>query len=111
MHAYLQGFVGQDVGQQMRLMPDLIVCFALLWESLELRTQMLYFSAAQAPVDALLRDFANPRASDNYLPFVRNKDWYDGHSWASGVVPFAAGKNQVSTLALCRHLARTILLM
>lgn len=49
----------------------------------------------QAPLDAVLRDFANPRANDKYLPFVRNKDWYDGHSWASGVVPFAAGKNQV----------------
>ncbi len=70
---------------------------------------MLYFHAAQAPLDALLRDFANPRANDDYLPFVRNKDWYDGHSWASGVVPFAAGKNQVYPLALCRHIARTVL--
>mmetsp|Transcript_1217 Transcript_1217/g.3601 ORF Transcript_1217/g.3601 Transcript_1217/m.3601 type:complete len:720 (+) Transcript_1217:142-2301(+) len=61
------------------------------------RKDKAWLSANTAPLDALLRDFANPRSNDKYLPYVRNKDWYDGHSWASGVVPFAAGKNQESS--------------
>lgn len=56
-----------------------------------------WLSAKQAPLDALLRDFANPLSNDTFLPFARNKDWFDGHSWASGVTPFAAGKNQESS--------------
>ena len=32
---------------------------------------------------------------DAFFPFARNKDWYEGHSWAAGVVPFGAGRNQV----------------
>jgi Glycosyl hydrolase family 81 C-terminal domain len=49
----------------------------------------------QAPLDDLLRDFANPRETDRYFPFARHMDWFDGHSWASGYTVFAAGKNQV----------------
>ena len=54
----------------------------------------------QAPLDDLLRDFANPRENDRYFPFARHMDWFDGHSWASGYTVFAAGKNQVRQ-ALC----------
>ena len=54
----------------------------------------------QAPLDDLLRDFANPRDNDRYFPFARHMDWFDGHSWASGYTVFAAGKNQVQH-ALC----------
>jgi endo-1,3(4)-beta-glucanase len=50
----------------------------------------------QAPLDDFLRDFANPRPSDAYFPLARGKDWFDGHSWASGYTVFAAGKNQAS---------------
>lgn len=49
----------------------------------------------QAPLDDLVRDFRNPRTGDQFLHFVRNKDWFDGHSWTSGYTFFAAGKNQV----------------
>ena len=49
----------------------------------------------QAPLDDLLRDFANPRNNDRYFPVARHMDWFDGHSWASGYTVFAAGKNQV----------------
>jgi endo-1,3(4)-beta-glucanase len=43
-----------------------------------------------------IRDFANP-ATDGYYPVTRMKDWYAGHSWASGIVEFADNKNQEST--------------
>jgi Glycosyl hydrolase family 81 C-terminal domain len=51
----------------------------------------------QAPLDDLLREFANPGENDRYFPFARHMDWFDGHSWASGYTVFAAGKNQVGS--------------
>jgi len=48
-------------------------------------------------VMALVRDFANPSSQDPYFPVTRHKDWFDGHSWASGLVQFGDGKNQEST--------------
>jgi len=45
----------------------------------------------------LLRDFANPSKQDTYFPVTRNKDWFDGHSWASGLFGFGDSKNQEST--------------
>jgi endo-1,3(4)-beta-glucanase len=41
----------------------------------------------------LIRDFANP-ATDSYYPVTRMKDWYAGHSWASGIVEFAGNEFQ-----------------
>lgn len=37
---------------------------------------------------ALVRDLANPRAdlSDPYFPFARHMDWYEGHSWSTGLL-------------------------
>lgn len=36
----------------------------------------------------LIRDIANPSDDDNYFPVTRHKDWYLGHSWASGLFEF-----------------------
>jgi endo-1,3(4)-beta-glucanase len=39
---------------------------------------------------AIIRDFANPAPSsgaDPHFTFMRNKDWYVGHSWAAGNCP------------------------
>jgi len=33
-----------------------------------------------------VRDFANPSNQDQFFPQFRNKDWYLGSSWASGIV-------------------------
>ena len=33
-----------------------------------------------------IRDFANPYESDPFFPQYRNKDWFLGSSWASGIV-------------------------
>jgi len=48
-------------------------------------------------VTNLIRDIANPSDSDPYFPQFRMLDWYDGHSWASGVSPFTDGRNQESS--------------
>lgn len=46
----------------------------------------------------LVRDIANPSEDDVYFPKCRQKDWYQGNSWASGVVrPFPNGRNQESS--------------
>lgn len=50
----------------------------------------------------LIRDIANPSASDPYFPTWRHKDWYLGSSWASGIVtisgdPYPNGRNQESS--------------
>ncbi len=58
----------------------------------------------QPPLDDLVRDFANPRTTgDRFFPFARQKDWFDGHSWASGYTVFAAGKNQVQSRTRITH--------
>ena len=52
----------------------------------------------QAKIRLLARDVANPGATDPY--FVKNRfiDWYDGHSWAQGLVDAGGlGNNQEST--------------
>ena len=50
-------------------------------------------------VNLLIRDFANPSPDDNRFPMFRQKDWYEGHSWASGIpLPaFLNGRNQESS--------------
>ncbi|WP_437315206.1 glycosyl hydrolase [Sorangium sp. So ce385] len=45
----------------------------------------------------LARDIANPSAKDPHFTPFRSMDWFRGHSWASGLFPFADGRNQEST--------------
>jgi endo-1,3(4)-beta-glucanase len=47
----------------------------------------------------LIRDIANPSSDDNFFPRFRHKDWYQGSSWASGVLlpTFTNGMNQESS--------------
>ena len=45
----------------------------------------------------MISDIAEPSRTSQWYPFTRTKDWYDGHSWASGIFAFADGKNQEST--------------
>lgn len=44
----------------------------------------------------LARDIANPSTDDTYFPVTRYKDWYLGHSWASGLVEYGENRNQQS---------------
>ena len=45
----------------------------------------------------LVRNLANPAPSDPHYTYLRNKDWFVGHSWASGLYEFGDGRNQEST--------------
>lgn len=56
-------------------------------------------------VDAIFHDVAHPLNSDSrtvqpsnlFFPLARHKSWFDGHSFATGVFPFATGKSQESS--------------
>lgn len=50
------------------------------------RTQVNYF----------LRDIVNPSTEDPYFPVTRNRDWFAGHSWASGIANGAGSRDQES---------------
>jgi endo-1,3(4)-beta-glucanase len=47
----------------------------------------------------LVRSIANPSHEDRFFPKWRHKDWYQGHSWASGIASpaYLNGKNQESS--------------
>ncbi len=45
----------------------------------------------------LIRDISNPSRSDGHFQMMRYKDWFEGHSWANGLVPFGDGRNQESS--------------
>jgi hypothetical protein len=48
-------------------------------------------------VNLLILDVANTNKEDKRFPYLRNFDFYESHSWASGLQPFASGNNQEST--------------
>lgn len=47
-------------------------------------------------VELLIRDCMNPDKEDELLPFMRNFDPYEGHSWAGGYGDNNSGNNQES---------------
>lgn len=56
-----------------------------------------WLNSRRAAIMDIVRDYANPSSDDPHFPMTRNKDWFDGHSWASGLFPFGDSKNQEST--------------
>lgn len=51
----------------------------------------------RVPLLHILRDIGEPSGSDPHYTMTRCKDWYMGHSWASGITEFGDGHNQEST--------------
>ena len=47
-------------------------------------------------IELLIRDCMNPDKDDELLPFMRNFDVYEGHSWAGGYGDNNSGNNQES---------------
>ncbi|KAL1861660.1 hypothetical protein VTK73DRAFT_6991 [Phialemonium thermophilum] len=43
------------------------------------------------------RDIINPSPQDPYFPITRCRDWFAGHSWASGIANGAGSRDQEST--------------
>lgn len=58
-----------------------------------------YFAdpAKKAAVESLVRDICNMDEKDPKFPYARHKDFFDGHSWASGIVLQGNGKGQESS--------------
>jgi len=61
------------------------------------RSNPSWFQSRKSAILSLVRDYANPSSQDSYFPITRHMDWFDGHSWASGIIEFGDGKNQEST--------------
>jgi len=61
------------------------------------KKQPQYILDNKDSIMAMVRDIANPNTADSYFPVARLKDWYWGHSWASGLYSFGDNKNQEST--------------
>lgn len=59
--------------------------------------QWLNQGTNRAYIDMLVRDYANSVTDDQYYPFSRSFDWFNGHSWAKGLFPSADGKDQESS--------------
>ena len=64
-----------------------------------------FISQYGAYIDAIFYDVAhisnlaikNGKKDDALFPLARHKSWFDGHSFASGLFPFADGKSQESS--------------
>jgi endo-1,3(4)-beta-glucanase len=56
-----------------------------------------FYEANKPSLDAFVRDICNPDPTDLEYPFVRHKDFFDGHSWASGLFQQFNGKGQESS--------------
>lgn len=56
-----------------------------------------FFDTYKGAFDALVRDVCNPDPSDADFPVARHKDFFDGHSWASGLFQQSNGKGQESS--------------
>lgn len=61
------------------------------------RLDVPYWEANKIPMETIIRDICNPDPTDPDFPFARHKDFFDGHSWASGLFQQANGKGQESS--------------
>jgi len=50
-------------------------------------------------IESIIKNIANPKktTTEESFPHLRNYDYWEGHSWASGYAPFGDGNNQEST--------------
>lgn len=56
-----------------------------------------FFETNRAAFDTFVRDVCNMDSSDLDFPIARHKDFFDGHSWASGLFQQSNGKSQESS--------------
>jgi endoglucanase Acf2 len=64
------------------------------------RLNSTFVSEFGAAVDAFFYDVVHDDDGTNdgyFFPFTRHKSWFDGHSYASGLFPFANGKSMESS--------------
>jgi endo-1,3(4)-beta-glucanase len=58
----------------------------------------------KAAVESLVQDICNMDEKDPKFPYARHKDFFDGHSWASGIMQQGNGKGQESSSEVRRDL-------
>jgi endo-1,3(4)-beta-glucanase len=61
------------------------------------RYDTTFFNAYKNQILSIVRDIGNSSTLDTYFPMTRCKDWFAGHSWATGIFSFADVKNQESS--------------
>ncbi|KAI0044919.1 glycoside hydrolase family 81 protein [Auriscalpium vulgare] len=54
-------------------------------------------SQYQTQINWYLRDIVNPTPADPFFPVTRHRDWFAGHSWASGIANGAGSRDQESS--------------
>ncbi|KAI1753774.1 glycoside hydrolase family 81 protein [Xylaria castorea] len=55
-----------------------------------------WLSQHKTYINYFARDIINPSSSDPYFPVTRCRDWFAGHSWASGIANGAGSRDQES---------------
>lgn len=61
------------------------------------RLDPVYWEPRRTFMELLVRDICSYETNDPDFPYARHKDFFDGHSWASGLFQQANGKNQESS--------------
>jgi endo-1,3(4)-beta-glucanase len=56
-----------------------------------------YWAANRPAIESIVRDICNPDPTDADFPYFRHKDFFEGHSWASGLFQQGNGKGQESS--------------
>lgn len=59
-----------------------------------------YWTTYRSAMDSIMRDICSYSADPNF-PSLRHKDFFDGHSWASGLFVQENAKNQESSSEVC----------
>ena len=65
------------------------------------RLDINYFNTHRPAFEEIVNDIFNIDSSNTDYPYIRHKDSYEGHSWASGLFEQANGKNQESSSESC----------
>ncbi|KAH8161252.1 hypothetical protein CIB48_g6994 [Xylaria polymorpha] len=55
-----------------------------------------WLSQHKTAINWFARDIINPSSNDPYFPVTRCRDWFAGHSWASGIANGAGSRDQES---------------
>lgn len=56
-----------------------------------------YLAQVQTPINRMVADIGTYNRASSQIPYLRNFDVYEGHSWADGYAKFADGNDQEST--------------
>ncbi|KAJ7184405.1 glycoside hydrolase family 81 protein [Mycena filopes] len=60
------------------------------------RYDAAWWTANKKTITAFARDIGNPSTADPYFTVARCKDWFAGHSWASGIANGGGSRDQES---------------